>query len=75
MSRSSYLLETGSDNKAKPPRQIPLATEALLAKRLLVMRREMDTSNLYSRLEEYLFKVPRQRYCLDEPPSIQNLRS
>ena len=50
MSRSSYLLEAGSDNKAKPPRQIPLAREALLAKRLLVMRREMDTSNLHSRL-------------------------
>lgn len=50
MSRSSYLLEAGSDNKAEPPRQVPLAIEALLARRLLVMRREMDSSNLYSRL-------------------------
>ena len=40
----------GSDNKAKPPWRVPFTVEVLLARGLLVMRREMDLSNLYSRL-------------------------
>lgn len=68
-----YLLEAGSGNKAEPPQQVPLAIEALLARgRLLVMRREMESSNLFSRLGRSISsKYPGQRYCLDESPGSQ----